>query len=82
MISNKQFEKKVLDENVETFVIYVAFISITYLAKKPQIASFFMKNVQILNKYLDYAFIFLEEKTALLEEFTNLNQYTINLQKS
>ena len=37
--------------------------------------------VQILTKYSDFLNIFLKKKTLVLSETTNLNEYTITLQK-
>ena len=38
--------------------------------------------MQILFKYLDFSDVFLEKKALILLEIINLNQYTIEFQKS
>lgn len=40
------------------------------------------KVIKFSKKYLDFSNIFLKEKTMVLAEITNLNQYIIKLQKN
>ena len=50
-----------------------------YLNREAQIASLLIKEVKILEEYLDFANVFSEEKTLILLERTKLNKYAINL---
>ena len=72
-----------MDEHIETFVMYVTFLSTIAIhpAEKAQIALLVAKEVKILTKYSDFSDVFLEEKALILPEVTELNQYTIKLQK-
>ena len=49
-----------------------------YPDKETQIASLFTKNVKILDKYSDFANVFLEAKVLELPERTKLNKHAIN----
>lgn len=53
-----------------------------HLAKKAQIILLIAEKVKISTKYLYFLEIFLEKKTFVLLEITNLNQHIIKLQKS
>ena len=70
-----------LDENSETFVIQMASL---YLGIHPdretQIATLLIEEVKILEKYSDFTNVFSEEKTLVLLECTELNEYAINLE--
>ena len=84
IIDRKKFAKAVLDKHVEAFVVHVTSLSTMAIhpAREAQIASLVAKEVQILSKYLDFSDIFLEKKTLILLEATELNQHAIELQKS
>ena len=85
LINKKEFAKAALDKNSETFLIYVASLNVTpgiYLNKAAQIALFLTEKVMILDKYLDFVNIFLEEKVLVLPERIKLNEHAINLEDS
>lgn len=54
----------VLNKNIKAFVIYITFLNLSliliHLARKTQIASLIIKKIIILNKYSDFANIFLK----------------------
>lgn len=73
-----------MDKNLETFVTLVTFLKLVlkvYPDRKAQIASLLTKDIKILNKYLDFANVVLEEKALMLLEGNKLNEHTINLEK-
>ena len=83
LINNKEFAKAVLDEKFKTFVVYVASLNLTpgiYSDKAAQLASLLTKDVRILDKYSDFADVFLEEKALMLPEYSKCNEHTINLE--
>ena len=83
LIDKKEFAKEALDENSETFVIYVASLSLVpwiYPDKEAQIDSFLIKKVKIPDKYLDFTNVFSEEKVLVLPEHTKFNEHAINLE--
>lgn len=53
-----------------------------YSARKAEIALLLTKKAKILAKYSDFLNIFIEEKTLILLEIINLNQYIIKLQEN
>ena len=72
-----------MDENSETFVIYVASLNLVsgiHLNRKAQIVSLLTEEVKMLDKYSDFADVFLEKKTLVLPERNKLNEYAINLE--
>lgn len=71
-----------LNKKVEVFAVYIFSFSLEsiYLDKKAQIAFLFIEKVIILDKYSDFANIFLEQQFQVLPKQTELNQYTIKLQ--
>ena len=82
-IYKKEFAKMTLDENSETFVVHIVFPNLIpgiYQHKEAQIAFLLIKKVKILDKYLDFANVFLEKKALVLPKRTKLNKYTINLE--
>ena len=82
-INKKEFAKAVLDKNPENFVIYVAFLYLAlriYPDKATQITSLLTKKFRILDKYLNFIDIFLKEKTLVLLERIELNEYVIDLE--
>ena len=86
-INKKEFAKVVLDENSEIFVIYVVFFNLApapeiHPNRTAQISSLFTKEVKILEEYSDFTDVFSEEKALLLPEWTEFNQYPIELEKS
>ena len=52
-----------------------------YPVKKAQIALLIAKEVKIPNDYLTFLDVFLEKKSLILLEITELNQHVIKLQK-
>ena len=71
-----------LDENSETFVVYVVSFNLVpgiYPNRKAQIASLLIEKVKMLDEYLDFLNVFSEEKALVLSERTKLNEHTINL---
>ena len=68
--------------NIKTFVVYVSSFSLKsiHLDREAQIALLLTKNVNILDKYSDFANILLIQQTSVLSERTKLNQYAIELQ--
>ena len=70
LICKKKFAKAALDENSETFVIYVASLNLVpVLGIHPaQIASLLTKEVKILEEYSDFINVFLEKITLVLLE--------------
>lgn len=55
-----------MNNNVKVFVVYQAFLLTIFSTRKALIISLLDKEILILNKYLDYLDIFLEEKTMVL----------------
>ena len=81
LITKKKFAKVALDKNSETFVVHVASLNLVpriYPDREAQIASLLIEEVKILNKYADFANVFLEEKGLVLAEHTKLNKYAID----
>ena len=73
-----------LDENIETFVIYVTILTskmIIYLAQKAQIVLFIAKKITVLAKYLDFANVFLKESLEVLPKRTRISKHFIELKK-
>ena len=74
-----------LDKNIEAFVMHMTTLSLNLMpihpVQKAQIILLVAKKVQILNKYLDFSDIFLDEKALILPKTIKLNQYVINLQE-
>ena len=72
-----------LDENSETFVIYVASLKLVpgiHPDKETQIAFLLTKEVKIPGKYLDFADIFSEKKILRLPERIKFNEHIIDLE--
>ena len=72
-----------MDKNFETFMIYIISFNLAlgiHLDKAAQIASLFIEKVKILDKYSDFANVFLEEKTLVLPEYIKFNEHAINLE--
>ena len=79
----KKFAKIALDENSETFNIYVASFNLTpglHPDKAAQIAFLLTKKNKILDKYSDFANIFSEKMFLVLSERTKLNEHAIDLE--
>ena len=70
-----------LDEHIEAFVIYLTFLLIMAikLARKTQIILLLAKKVQILIKYLDFLYVFFEEKALILPAAIDLNKHAIGV---
>ena len=81
LIEKKEFAKAAWDEKSETFVVHVVSLNLTpgiHSDRAAQIASLLTKDVRILDKYLDFADVFSEEKALVLPERTKLNEYAID----
>ena len=66
-------------------IIHITFFNLTsgiYLNKNAQIASLLIKEVKILDKYLDFTNVFLKEKVLVLPEHSKLNGHVIDLENS
>ena len=71
-----------LDENFETFIIHVIFFNLAlriYPNKAAKIAFLLKEKVKILDKFSDFANIFLEEKALVLLKCLKLNEHAIDL---
>ena len=67
LINKKEFAITALDQNSETFVIYLTSFNLEiYLNKKAQIVSLLTKEIKILEEYSDLSNVFLEEKALVL----------------
>lgn len=79
----RKFLKMVLNEHIETFVVYVTFLSLSFLLihllQEAQINLLFGKEVIILVKYLHFSNFFLKENALVLPKLTIFNQYRIKL---
>ena len=72
-----------LDENFETFVVYVAFLNVApriHPDKTAQIIFLLIKKVKILDEYLDFVEIFSKKKNLVLLERTKLIEHIIDLE--
>ena len=69
LVNKKEFVKAVLNENVETFVIYVALLiskMTIYLVWKAQIALLVVKKITVLVKYFNYTNVFSKKSAKML----------------
>ena len=85
LIDKKEFAKVTLDKNIETFMVYVNFLSqglrmTIHLAKKVQIFLLIVKKISILAKYLDFANVFLEKSANIFLEQIGANEHAIQLE--
>ena len=81
IIYKKEFAKAALDENSETFVVYVASLDLKiHLDREAQIASLLTEEVKIPDEYSDFTDVFSEKKALVLSERTKLNEHAINLE--
>ena len=83
-INKKEFAKVALDENSETLVVHMTSLNLApgiHSNRAALIVSLLNKKVKILDKYSDFTNVFLEKKTLVLPDCTELNQHTINLEK-
>ena len=74
-----------LDENSETFVIYVVCLNLAsgiHPDRVAKIASLLTEEGKIPDKYSDFADIFLEKKVLVLPERSKLSEHTIDLKDS
>ena len=72
-----------LDENFETFVVYVASLNLVpgiHPNRKTQISFLLTKKVKIPNKYSDFTNILSKEKALVLPECIELNEHAIDLE--
>lgn len=84
LIVKKKFAQMVLDENDEAFIVQVAtfMLKITiYPTQKTLILLLIIKKVILLDKYSNYANLFLKDSVVELLKQINLNKYSINLIK-
>lgn len=85
-IDKKKSSKAALDQEWETFVVYVAALEaplaevLIYSDRETQIAFLIVEEVKILIKYSDFADFFSEEKTWELSKQTKLNKHAIELE--
>ena len=82
-IHKMEFDKVVLDEKSETFVVYVVSLNLTpgiHPDRAAQIASLLIEKVRIPDEYSDFAIIFIEAKALVLPERTKHNGHAINLE--
>ena len=83
LINKKKFAKAALDENSETFLIYVASFNLApriHLDKVAQIAFLLIEEVKIPDKYLDFTNVFSDKKALVIPEYIKLNKHIINLE--
>ena len=74
-----------LDKNIETFVVYMSFLSLRskmmiYKAQKAQIALLLAKKITVPVEYPDFADVFLKESAEVLPEHTRMNKHAIKLE--
>ena len=85
LIDKKEFANATLNENSETFVVYVTSSSSTplniYLSRRPQISDLIAKEVptKVPDKYANFADVFSPNLAAELPEYTGINDHTIKL---
>ena len=73
-----------LDEKSESFVVHIVSLNLAsgiYPDRTTQIVSLLTEKVKILNKYSNFANVFLEEKALVLSERTEFNQHAIELEE-
>ena len=86
LINKKEFAKAALDENSETFVVYVASLNLAptpgiHPDRAAQIALLLTEEVKIPEEYSDFTDVFSEEKALVLPERTESNQHAIELEE-
>ena len=87
LIDKKEFAATVIDENAETFMVYVATLSTpmmpVYLSHWAQIRLLIAEKTptRVLSKYSDYADVFLFDFAIELSENTGMNEYAIELEE-
>lgn len=82
-MSKKKSIKIALDENIDVFIVHLAYLNTEIfldLTQKAQIALLIAKKVFILVKYLDFRDIFPKKLAAKLFECFDINKYLINLE--
>ena len=82
LIGKKKFAKTALDENVEAFIVYMAFFTLKiliYPAQKAQITLLIAKKVTVPAKYINFANIFSKKLAKILLERTGINEHAIEL---
>ena len=73
-----------LDDNIEVFVVYIAFFNlkiISYLPHKVYIALLLVKKVIISSKNLSFANFFSKKSAKVLPEQTEVNENAIKLEE-
>lgn len=73
LIDQKELVKVVLDDNIETFVVHISFLSLglrltIYQARKAQIVLLLVEEVTIPAKYLDFTDVFSKELAEVLQK--------------
>ena len=75
-----------LNKNIKAFILHVTFFNLNLMTihqvQEASIVLLVIKKVEILFKYSNYSDVFLEKKTLILLEITDVNQYVIKFQKN
>ena len=85
LINKKEFAKAALDENSETFVVYITSLSSIPLdvhpSRRPQVSDLIAEeaSTKVPNKYANFANVFSPDLVAELFEHTRINDYAIKL---
>lgn len=80
---NKGFVEAALDDNVEAFIVHVAFLSlgiemIIHPARAAQTTSLLTKEITVPDEYSD---VFSKDSAAELPKYTSINDHAINLEE-
>ena len=73
-----------LDENIKSFVLHISSLRLKiniYIARKAQMALLLAKKVTILDKYSNFANMFLEQSANVLQYRIKVNEHAIELEK-
>ena len=84
IFNRKKIAKAVLDENVETLIVYISSLRSKmslYLAREIQLALLLTKKVTVSIKYSDFANVFLQKSANILSKRTGVNKHKIKLEK-
>lgn len=83
LIDYKKFAAAALDLSKKVFVIYVVYLGAKisiHPAQEAQIALLLAKKFIILNKYLDFTYVFSKILSVKLSKRSDINKHTINLE--
>ena len=74
-----------LDKNIMTFIVHISFLSLESKmtinpARKAPIPSLLAKKFIILDKYSDFADVFLKKLAKILPKRTGINKHVIELE--